>query len=444
MSGGYLGWRMPFWPRSLFARLTLSWMLALLTGHVVEIAWSVYSGIREESAAVSNSLTRDVSNLVAILETVPTSERPFWLQRFKHEQYHFVLGSPIQKSTGGAHISNNVLGAIEQQLGPGYVLTVNAPLSAERDVALNLILHDGTPLSVQISHYKLRHTTSMLGGIIFFVQLLSLALITWVAVRQATRPLQQLVTSADKLGTSLTCEPLSEEGPVEVARAAAAFNKMQRRITDHLSERMQILAAISHDLQTPITRMRLRTDLMESAEQRQKLNGDLDTMQNLVEEGIAYARSAHSTAEIICRVDLDALLESIVFDYQDVKQDIQLHGRFGQALATRPNALRRLLSNLIDNALKYSDSVELSVSIDDQQYLSIAVLDRGPGIPHDELQAVLQPFYRVEGSRNRLTGGTGLGLAIAYQLSLAIGATLVLSNRLEGGLEAKLSLPITA
>ncbi len=142
--------------------------------------------------------------------------------------------------------------------------------------------HARAPLFLDCSsHNKCRPCADNL-----YSQILCLAIFTWLAVRQATKPLAQLALSANKLGTSLRCEPLAENGPIEVAHAAAAFNVMQKRITDHMAERMQILAAISHDLQTPITRMRLRADLLESLEQRTKLNGDLDTMQSLVEEGM--------------------------------------------------------------------------------------------------------------------------------------------------------------
>jgi len=165
-------------------------------------------------------------------------------------------------------------------------------------------------------------------------------------------------------------------------------------------------------------------------------------MNALVREGVSYARTLHGATEPPCRIDADALLESMVSDYEDAGQALLLEGRAGAPIVTRPNALRRILMNLIDNALKFGSEVHIDVHAEAGR-LTVAVLDNGPGIPPDQLEAVLQPFYRVENSRNRSTGGTGLGLAIAHQLAMAMGAELTLNNRAEGGLEARLTLTTT-
>jgi len=219
---------------------------------------------------------------------------------------------------------------------------------------------------------------------------------------------------------------------------------MQRRIAGYLAERTQILAAISHDLQTPITRMRLRTDLMDDEAQRGKLQHDLDEMVALVREALAYARSLHGADEAPRKVDLDALLDTLRCDYEDAGKPVRVSGRVGRPVMSRPLALRRILANLCDNALKFGTDVELAVQLQADQAIEISVLDRGPGIPDSELEAVLQPFYRVEGSRNRDTGGTGLGLAIAQQLAAALGAQLSLANRPGGGLAARLVMPASS
>src|SRR3546814_2392797 len=187
---------------------------------------------------------------------------------------------------------------------------------------------------------------------------------------------------------------------------------MQDRIASYLKERMQLLGAISHDLQTPITRMKLRAEFIDESTDKAKLTPDLGEVERLVREGIEYARSAHGTEEKPVRIDLNDFLDSLVCAYQDTGQQVSLSGRQSAPLLTRPHALRRVLGNLIDNALKFSGAAEVSIR-EGAQEVSVFVQDRGPGIPQGELDAVLQPFYRVEGSRNRDTGGTGLGLAIA-------------------------------
>lgn len=219
-----------------------------------------------------------------------------------------------------------------------------------------------------------------------------------------------------------------------MAYAARAFNSMQARIAAYLKERMQLLAAISHDLQTPITRMKLRAEFMDDSVEKDKLGNDLNEIEHLVREGVAYARSVHGATETSCRISLDSFLESLVCDYQDTGREVSLRGQNGAIIETRPHALRRVLVNLVDNALKYAGTAEVEISGDANTGVSISVLDRGPGIPEEILAEVVKPFYRVESSRNRSSGGTGLGLAIAQQLTVAIGGSLSLRNRDGGGL----------
>ncbi|MFL6658534.1 MAG: ATP-binding protein, partial [Massilia sp.] len=298
-------------------------------------------------------------------------------------------------------------------------------------------LTDGSVLTVVL--WSARMDVSWFGGFIFLAQALAVAGLTWVAVRQATAPLHRLAEAATELGTSMHCEPIAEDGPLEVAKAAAAFNAMGRRIKEHLAERVRILAAISHDLQTPITRMRLRADLMDNPALRAKLDADLNEMQVLVEEGIAYARSADRVTEAPCQVDIGALLDTLVCDYVDAGRNVVLVGDPAQVVKTLPHTLRRVVTNLVDNALKFAGECEIVVQARTEGQLTVVVRDRGPGIAADQLAQVFQPFYRIESSRNRGTGGTGLGLAIAQQLSAALGGTLVLANRKGGGLEATLT-----
>jgi signal transduction histidine kinase len=299
-------------------------------------------------------------------------------------------------------------------------------------------LSDGSPLTIDMRPAPLPISPWLPALLV--LQLVLLGGVTWVGVRLATRPLAQLANAADTLGPDLRAARLPEDGPLEVSRAAKAFNAMQERIGMYMTERMQILAAISHDLQTPITRMRMRADMMDDSTQRDKLNRDLREMEVLVREGVTYARTLHGSAEEARRIDLDALLDSLLGDYQDAGESLQLNGKAGRTLFTRPHALRRVLINLIDNALKFSGAVEIAVTKEQNDRVVVSILDNGPGIPEAELETVFQPFYRVEASRNRDTGGTGLGLAIARQLTSAMNSSLTLHNRVGGGLEARLVL----
>lgn len=312
--------------------------------------------------------------------------------------------------------------------------------SGQQGLVFGLRLSDGAPVSL---HLRLPH-----GGVsaetawLLLLQLSVVGACTWWAVRLATRPLSTLAQAATRLGDDPEAPALPEsQGPTEVRRASAAFNAMQARIAAHMAERLQILAAVSHDLQTPITRMRVRTDMLADGALRDKLQGDLLAMQHLVEEGLAYARSAHAATEKAQAVDLHALLDGLACDYTDAGQVVDLQAPADLVLTTRPQALRRIVANLVDNALKYGGAAQVAVRSLSDGRAEISVCDRGPGLPEGQLDLVMQPFYRVEGSRNRDTGGSGLGLAIAHRLSQALGAELHLRNREGGGLEALVLLP---
>jgi signal transduction histidine kinase len=260
-------------------------------------------------------------------------------------------------------------------------------------------------------------------------------------VRQAVRPLGDLAAAADALDPNKKGSPLGESGPSEVANAARAFNAMRDRIAHYLEERVQILAAISHDLQTPITRMRLRADMAEDTPEKDKLVSDLREIERLVQDGIAYARSSHGSGEKTSRIDLSSFIDSIAYDYQDTGKAVTVAGIVQGTAVTKPHALRRILTNFIDNAIKFAGAAEISVEGKGEGNTIITVTDRGPGIPDDKLEAAMQPFYRLEISRNRDTGGTGLGLAIAQQLAVSVGGAVRIYNRPGGGLAAEISLP---
>jgi signal transduction histidine kinase len=427
------------WPRTLFARLMVILLIGLAAAQTLSFSLVVMERREAENTMMLGNLERDVSSSVAILDRLPADERPAWLDRLARRNYRYLLDAGTPGEPPSTARSRRAATTIVEALQGRYAATVSAVPGPREHVQVHLRLHDGKPLTIDVLPGSMALSDWL--PIVLGLQLVLLMGFGWLAVRLVTRPLKRLAQAAETLGPDLKAERLPEAGPTEVAHAAAAFNAMQQRISGYLTERVQILAAISHDLQTPITRMRLRLDLMDDSETRDKLRNDLAAMEHLVREGVAYARTLHGSAETPLRVDADALLDSLMGDYQDAGQTVSLEGRIGGPIMTRPQALRRILTNLIDNALKFGTEVAVAVAREPDNRVTIAVRDRGPGIPEAELARVMQPFYRVENSRNRSTGGTGLGLSIAQQLTNALGGSLALSNRQGGGLEARLTLP---
>jgi signal transduction histidine kinase len=427
------------WPRSLFARLMLILLLGILAAQAMSYVLVMYERGLVGRDLMLDNLEKDITSSVAILDRVPPAERAAWLPLIDRKNYRYQLDAGITEQGNDNEISARVSASISNAVDKRYNVTVNAIPGDPKRVHIHLQLSDGAPLTINL--WAAAMPVSPWLPALLLLQLSLLAVCAFFAVRIATQPLRQLANAADALGPDLKGTALPESGPTEVARASTAFNAMQQRIAGYLAERTQILAAISHDLQTPITRMRLRTDLMDDEAQRGKLQHDLDEMVALVREALAYARSLHGADENPRRVDLDALLDTLRCDYEDAGKPVRVSGQVGHPVMGRPLAMRRILTNLTDNALKFGQEVELTVQVNPRSEIEICVLDRGPGIPEPELEAVLQPFYRVENSRNRDTGGTGLGLAIAQQLAAAIGAQLNLTNRSGGGLAARLVMP---
>jgi len=432
----------PIWsrlvPRSLFSRVTLIIVAGLIATQLMTFASIRYERGAALRELMMTNIELDIASSVALLDRLPASERAAWFDKLERRNYRFELRRSISGEPPSTTTLTPFSAAIVQALRPFEVTRLERVPSARETLLMEVRLHDG---DLVIRAHRAEMPVSTWVGWALLLQLVVLGLCAWLAVRLVTRPLADLASAADKLGPDLRADALREHGPSEVVQAARAFNAMQHRIAGYMGERVEILAAISHDLQTPITRMRLRVDLMDNETHRDKFRHDLDAMQTLVKEGVAYARTLHGATEAPRRLDIDALFESIVADYQDTGHALALDGSAGSPVFTQPNALRRILTNLIDNALKFGSRAQLTVAASDH-HLSIAVIDDGPGIPPDELEAVFKPFYRVEASRNRGTGGTGLGLAIAHQLALAMGAQLTLHNGAEGGLEARLILPL--
>jgi signal transduction histidine kinase len=428
----------PRLPQSLAARLALILLVGLVLAYGLSFSSQFYERYQTGRNVMLNNLSTDVSTAVALLDRLPAEERAGWLPLVERRNYRYLLDQPIlgepmdmqQLPAAALTIAQTVAKRFEPvfQTMPGTRLHFQVHMTLSDGKSLTL---DVTPGAIPIAQWL---------PVVLILQLLVLLGCTWLAVHMAIRPLTRLAQAVDKLDPDAPSPSLDEKGPSEVVYAARAFNTLQSRIAAFLKERMQLLAAISHDLQTPITRMKLRVEQMNGSQEKDKLWSDLSEMQHLVREGVAYARSMDSAAETECRIDLDAFLDSLVCDYQDSGQAVSLNGSTAAVINTRPHALRRILTNLTDNALKFGGSAELTVQ-NTGSGIQLQVLDHGPGIPEAELEHVLQPFYRVESSRNRETGGTGLGLAIAQQLSQALGGKLTLNNRIEGGLCVTVELP---
>ena len=280
----------------------------------------------------------------------------------------------------------------------------------------------------------------------FIVMTVLGAIMIVTAVRRLLVPVRTLARAAEQLGRDVVnAAPLPETGPSELVTAAVAFNTMAARIRRFVEDRTFLLTAIGHDLRTPITRLKLRAEYMEDEEQRTKMLADLDEMEAMVAATLAFGRDI-ATSETITRLDLASLLRTILDEAADGDPDHQeavAHaGPDHLAVQARPLGLKRALTNLIGNALKYGDAARVRLSQPAERLVRIDIDDNGPGIATPQQETVFEPFRRLETSRNRETGGSGLGLSIARNIIRAHGGDILLQNRPGGGLRASVSLPI--
>ncbi|MDE1180559.1 ATP-binding protein [Paraburkholderia sp.] len=275
---------------------------------------------------------------------------------------------------------------------------------------------------------------------IYVVRFAAVFFLALFAVRFAVKPLRQLTRAADALGRNMYRPPLPETGPLEVRSAAQSFNSMQRQLTDSIAARTRFLTAVSHDLRSPLTRLRLRTEMLPDPAWRERLRGDLDEMEAMVSTTLDAVQGVEIT-ETRRDIDIDSMLAGLADDAQEAGHDVRVEGGASRPLSGYPRNLKRCLQNLLDNAIRYGNTAAINVT-DDGDTVRIAICDRGPGIADPAmLERVFEPYFRVSTSRGGANRGTGLGLTIARSVAAAHGGTLTLRNGAVEGLEAILVLP---
>jgi signal transduction histidine kinase len=339
--------------------------------------------------------------------------------------YAVVVQPAAAPAASVISIPSPFFGPTTQRPTESYDVTVRLPDSSALVYRVTRV-SPGTPLP-----------PSLMLNLILLVVVLVIAL--YVVARSITLPLSRLALAADNLGRSILQPKLAEEGARELRHAARAFNTMQDRLHRYLDSRTRVLAAMSHDLKTPLTRLRLQVETqIDDPALQARFGKELDEMESMVRGALALFRGLNDE-EALEPVDVNLLLETVRGEFAEMGKDVTVEGRALRPLSGKPQALKRCITNLVANAVKFGSRAHMLVR--DGVQLEISICDDGPGIPAEELEKVFEPFYRVESSRSRDTGGTGLGLSIARDVAQAHGGSVVLRNRPEGGLEARLTLP---
>ncbi len=443
-----------FWPKSLGAQLALLVALALAVAQAVNFALLLQATQRQNFVATA---TLAIARLAETVERTRTGQTTPEMLRGSMASRVSPIGPKMDVRPDIAAHARDLLSQVGLQVG-----TIKAAIVPAREFEVEVdgngrMLRRASVLqrriivvSAEMEPGRWVTTAAPLpplnpgafGALIFqTIVLYGFVLLTvlWVGNRLA-RPLAELRQAAERFDRRAALDPIAEQGPSDIRRLIAAFNAMRTRISGMLDEKDRMLGAIGHDLRTPLASLRVRTELVEDEGERARMAATIDDMNHTLDDILSLARLGRPS-EPEQRVDLPALIDSVVEEFEDLGADVTVEEAPRLAVAMRPNLIKRALRNLIENALKYGERARIGVRTE-QGAAVVEVDDDGPGIPPEQVDHMFEAFTRLEGSRSRETGGSGLGLALARAIVEAHGGTLTLRNRSGGGLRATIGLPL--
>jgi signal transduction histidine kinase len=448
------------WPPDTIARrFAVTEVLAVAVTLALVGLFRTFGGVWSHEPLERSGLLSEAADIVRVIEAAPPPMRQALAAAAATDVFHadwYAASSRASASLQAAprgedENTQKTISAHVQRaavvLRPDRTRSVPQGIAYDRSrplvpYMLAVQLNDGSWLvfSVMIRTWGIPWADRWVVWLCFLA--ISISIVTAFAARQFSKPIERLAAAVRQFGLNPQAPPIAETGPNELQEVVRTFNAMQAQIQKFVAYRTMMLAAISHDLRTPLTRMRLRGEFIEDPEQQARLFRDVDEMQNMVDEALAFFRD-DAICEETTSFDLPHVLLSIANDYADQDIDIGYAGPAHAVYRGRPFALKRAFTNLIDNAAKYAKNPEIELSREETTWV-VAIRDRGPGIPPDALDNVFRPYYRIDKSRNRATGGVGLGLTVAQAIVQGHGGEIILKNRPEGGLEARIVLPVAA
>jgi signal transduction histidine kinase len=446
-------------PRSLFGRIVLILAGGFLAIQLITTAIAISDRSALVFRSSANQAATRIGDVVRTMTAANPAERTRIMQAISTDTLKVTYGKPAASGASAgeeSELMTTARDALALALAPGvgfrvidaHPVYLNADSWYAREfrerpgvrMHATVLLPDGVWITVEsidparTTQWVIRmfRNLAIVDGV--------MVVLCFLAVRLVTQPLSILASAAEDLGRNIDRPPLPERGANELVRASRALNVMQDRLKRYVDTRIKVLAAMSHDLKTPITRMRLRAEMLDDMHVKAKFTKDLDELQQMVGSTLDYMRGLSEGGEALQPIDVAALVSSLKEDAEEAGHTVTVSGDARSPVMGRAQALKRCLQNLIDNALAYGRRADITLR-DEGGALAIAISDDGPGIPEGDIERVFEPFYRVEGSRNRNTGGSGLGLSIARNIAQAHGGSVRLRNLARGGLEATLRIP---
>lgn len=436
-------------PDTIAARTTAVMLVSVLLFHVVSIC-AYQLGLNSEIDLTNElRLAERLSTIKRALARLPAGER--------EQTAHSLSGGPLEVHWSNVPLTVDRGAANDKTAGlrgrllevapeigaDGLLMGAPSPLSDKQDdphlLLVSMKLADASWVNFSIT--TLSGSQNSILGIVLPTSLMAFIVIALsiLVLRSVTRPLQRCAAAAQRLFVDAEPHAIAVSGPREVRELAVAFNELQQRVKRLVDDRTLMLAAISHDLKTPLTRTQLRVEDIENPELRQSIDADLAEMRAMIDSSLDFLKGDRA-GEPVRDVDLTAILESIRDDLGDLGHTVQFAPHVKIVVRGRHLALKRTFTNLITNAVKYGTKVEVDAARGSTE-VTVTIDDDGPGIPPEQREAVFAPFYRLEASRNRDTGGVGLGLTVARSIIRGHGGDVVLASAPAGGLRVVVSLP---
>ncbi len=441
------------WPRSLASRTLVTLLLGLILVQAAGLTIHALDRIElQRNAELRNIGVRSMNIYKSVVSTA-RPERAVALTEMElgpGVTGRLSNGPPLVPERSPPFVAAQIRASIPlvQLRPPNRPVDIDIRGTPEDGITMGFEFPDHIPeagwllLHIPVPPPRPWHSPTFL--LAFALMTAAAGVLSFWAVRRLTGPVATLAEAAERLGRDVNAPPLPEEGPLEVVRAAVAFNTMAARIRRFVQDRTFLLTAIGHDLRTPITRLKLRAEFIEDEEQRARFMADLDELNMMVSATLVFGRDTADTEPAVS-LDLGSLLRTVLDEAADARPEaadrLDFHGGSSVTVTGRPVALKRVFANLVGNAIKYGGAARVKLNPPADGQVVVTIEDDGPGLPPDQLERIFEPFYRLEDSRNRETGGTGLGLPIARNILRAHGGDVVLANQAGGGARAVVTLP---
>jgi len=429
-----------FLPKSLLGRSLMIIVMPLVILQVIAGFIFYESHWRKVSLTLSRGVAGDIATVIELMRLDVGTKNYYKMLQLPAN--HMGLLMSFSKGEIISYTQSVDSGIMEQTLSKALREALSLPFSInsvkiDRQVAINVQLSNGV-LHVVTSRKRLFSTTTHIFLLWMVGSSLVLFAVATIFMRNQVKPIRRLAEAADDFGKGRDAHKFKPEGATEVRQAATAFIAMRERIQRHITQRTEMLAGVSHDLRTPLTRMKLQLEMASETSELSDLNDDVSEMENMLEGYLAFARGEGGEDPIL--TNLGDLLNIVASQTRRKGGNIDLHLESEIKVPVRPKVFKRCFTNLIDNAMRYAEHVSIRVGKRDG-FVDIIIDDDGPGIPEEMREEVFKPFFRIEESRNSETGGVGLGLSIARDIVRSHGGDIELDTSPVGGLRARIRLP---